>query len=213
MRNDDNTEISIYNKMNSFFSRCNKIMKIKRIYALVFALLMLLPVLVSATVVISYTYPTTTSANTPDIYLAQGPNYNTAYALGLFSATNTSNDGITSGTSITIDTVAGAGAVYLLNVLTIYNNTPSSVKGPVYVWINITSNPGFTLYYSTSPLTYTGPTSASSPGVPSGTAVTGSMTSPIQLSTHGTALYIGFMFSGTLTGTSGSITIQYKYGT
>ncbi len=180
-------------------------MNIKKITGLVLATIMLLPILVTATVVISYTYPTSTSATTPYIYLAQGPNYATANALGLFTATNSTSNGITSGTTITINTVGGAGTVYLLNVLTIYNNTPSTVKAPVYVWINITSNAaGFTLYYSTSPLTFDGNTV-------SGTAVTGTMTTPIHLTTSGTALYLGFSLSGTASG-SGEIIIQYKIG-
>ncbi len=212
MRNDDNTEISIYNKMNSFFPRCNKIMKIKnimktkRIYALVFALLMLLPVLVSATVVISNTYPTSTSAKQPYIYLAQGPNYKAANAMGLFyaSQTTSSPNNISSGTTIYINYTAGAGATYLLNVLEIVNNTPSGY--PVTVTFTTLSLPsGVSMYYVTVTSTSTTGATINSLGTQ---VVKGT---PISLPSGTTDVYLSFELSSQTSG-SGSIGIEYTVG-
>ncbi len=173
-------------------------MNIKKITGLVLATIMLLPILVTATVVISYTYPTNTSAKTPYIYLAQGPNYAAANALGLFYAkqTTTAPANITSGTTIYINYTAGAGTTYLLNVLEIVNNTPAGY--PVTVTFTTVSLPtGVTMYYSTSEASL----SSLGNSVSSGTS--------ISLPSGTSVVYLSFVLTSPVTSGSGTIVIQY----
>ncbi len=187
-------------------------MKIKKITGLVLATIMLLPILVTATVVISYTYPTSTTSKVPKVYLEQGPNYGTANAMGFIYAPQSGNpSNISSGTTIYINTTNGAGTVYLLNVLEIVNNTGSNIIYPI-VWINYTSSSSpavyFTLYYSQYKMGFDGNLVN---GV-NGTAVqyTSSTTTSGAISMSGIGqLYLTIQISGSVSG-SGTLTIQYK---
>ncbi|MEM2269133.1 MAG: hypothetical protein QXM30_06030, partial [Thermoplasmata archaeon] len=76
-------------------------MKIRRLAYLSTIFAILLPTLVVGMVVLSYTYPTSTSGKAPEVYLAQGPNYAAANSLGLFYAKMSGNPAnISSGTTI-----------------------------------------------------------------------------------------------------------------
>jgi len=175
----------------------------KKITGLVLATVMLLPILVTATVVIGYTYPTSTSATTPYIYLAQGPNYAAANALGLFYAkqTTTTPANITSGTTIYINYTAGAQTTYLLNVLEIVNNTPAGY--PVTVTFTTVSLPaGVTMYYTTST---TGATLSSL-----GTSVSSNQSITLPSGTY--YVYLSFVLSSPVTSGTGTIVIQYTVG-
>ncbi len=183
-------------------------MKIKRIYALVFALLLLLPVLVSATVVISYTYPTSITSKAPIAYLTQGENYQTANALGFIYAPESGNpSNIINDQTIYINTTAGAGTVYLLNVLEIVNNTGNNNIYPI-VWINGTSSASFTLYWASSPMGFNGAsvTGAANTGVTYGS--TAASSGAISMSGEH-YLYLTIVISGSVSG-SGTLTVQYK---
>ncbi|MEM2705894.1 MAG: hypothetical protein QW643_05670, partial [Thermoplasmata archaeon] len=82
-------------------------MKIRRLAYLSTIFAILLPTLVVGMVVLSYTYPTSTSGKAPEVYLAQGPNYNAAYSMGLFYAKQV-NGNISSGTTIYFNYTYGA---------------------------------------------------------------------------------------------------------
>jgi hypothetical protein len=179
-----------------------KIMKIRKIAYLSTLFAFLLPALVVATVVISYTYPITSTPQTATIYLTTGPNYNAASAMGLI--TPGLSGIITSGTSIAINTVSGSYETALVNVLEVYNGT-SSVKYPVYVTLYAPSISGLTMYASTSPLNVTNSTSGISI---SGTPVSTSGTT-FQLTASGAALYIGFLMTGSASG-SANFVINYQ---
>ncbi len=187
--------------MNILPLKVNKPMqfrKYRKFAAISIVLAFLLPALVTATVVISYTYPTSTTSTTPSIYLAQGPNYAVASGLGLFSATNTTSNGIVSGTTISINTVSGSYNTSLFNVLEIYNKTGQNV--PTTITFSTVSLPnGVTMYYSTSKATYLSP----------GTPVTSGTT--ITLSGAGVDLYLSFVLTGSASG-SGTITFYYTVG-
>ncbi|MGC8565909.1 MAG: hypothetical protein ACP5LV_05805, partial [Thermoplasmata archaeon] len=107
--------------------------------------------------VISYTYPTSSSNVTPQIYLTTGPEYTTAYDLGLISTTLSTNTpyNISSGTTITINFPAGAAQEALLNVLEIVNATTGKANTQVSVYIEASLPSGITMYASTSQLTFT----------------------------------------------------------
>jgi hypothetical protein len=175
-------------------------MKIRKLAFLSTLFAILLPMLVVATVVISYTYPISVSNTSPVIYLAQGPNYGVANSMGLISVTNSTSNGIMSQT-ITLKNVTGSYNVQLLNVLSIFNKTGwDTAKAPVYVYINVSGLSHVAVGYSTSQVNW----------FTSATNITSS--SKIQITTSGTVLYLSFLLwtngasSVTFTGT---VTIQY----
>ena len=177
-------------------------MKIRKIAYLSTLFAFLLPALVVATVVISYTYTITSTPQPATIYLTTGPNYNAASAMGLI--TPGLSGIITSGTSIAINTVSGSYETALVNVLEVYNDT-SSVKYPVYVTLYAPSISGLTMYASTSPLTVT---NSASEILISGTPVSTSGTT-FQLTASGAALYIGFLMTGSASGNANFV-INYQ---
>ncbi len=184
-------------------------MNMKRITGLVLATIMLLPILVAATVVISYTYPTSTASNAPICYLEQGPNYATANAMGfIYAPQSGSPSNIISGTKIYINTTAGAGTVYLLNVLEIVNNTKSNTIYSI-VWINYTSSTPvyFTLYWGSSEMGFNGNVVT---GYSGSVTYSTSTTTSGAISLSGIAdLYLTIEISGSVSG-SGTLTVQYK---
>ncbi len=134
------------------------IKKYKRLLTLSIVLAFLVPALVTATVVISYTYNTSTSGANQQIYLASGPNYPIAASLGLVSSSYSTvgtyipaTSG-TSATTVTIDTVAGSSSVTLLNVFEIVNSSNLQSKTVVTVTISSSLPNGVTLYYTTGAL-------------------------------------------------------------
>ncbi|MGC8691945.1 MAG: hypothetical protein ACP5RZ_02885 [Thermoplasmata archaeon] len=129
-------------------------MQIKKLAFLSTLLGILVPILVVATVVITYEYPLAFGSTTPDIYLAQGPNYAEASEMGLISLTNSTSNGIMQQT-ITIKNVTGSDSVYLLNVLEIWNKTGwDTSKGAVYVLINVSGLTNVAVIASTSPINW-----------------------------------------------------------
>lgn len=151
-----------------------------------------------ASVVVVYTYSISTAPASPLIYLQDGPNYASANALGLFTATQTGTPpNVVSGTTITVNTVSGSGNVYLLNVLDIYNG--SALTTPQYVYINGTLPTGVTMYYSSTSITFNG-ASVSGTSWVSGTQ--------IRLVGAAADLYLAFVLTGAATGT-GTLGFQY----
>ncbi|MEM1756236.1 MAG: hypothetical protein QW295_05580, partial [Thermoplasmata archaeon] len=122
-------------------------MKIRRLAYLSTIFAILLPTLVVGMVVLSYTYPTSTSGKAPEVYLAQGPNYNAANSLGLFYAKQVSNN-ISSGTTIYFNYTYGAYNEALLNVLEIVNGVTG--RTVTITFDNVTLPSGVTMYISTS---------------------------------------------------------------
>ncbi|MEM4058280.1 MAG: hypothetical protein QXZ12_06090 [Thermoplasmata archaeon] len=180
--------------------------KYRKFAAISIILAFLLPALVTATVVISYTYPTSTQSVAPDIYLTAGPNYGAANAMNLIYANGASTESaISSGSTIYINTTSGSYQTALVNVLSIYNDSISTA--PVYVTLYApSSTSGITMYASTSTLTVTNSTAGISI---SGTQVlTGGTTFHLTIS-KGTALYIGFLLTGTASG-SYEIVVNYQ---
>jgi len=188
-----------------FYKNNNK--KVKRMTALAVMLALIVPALVTASVVISYTYTVSSSNATPDIYLVQGENYQTAYDLGLFTAStpSTGPTGYVPAETIDVNSVSGSTNVYLMNVLEVYNSTVSSFKGTVNIYITSNLNSNIVLYYSTTPLTF------SSGSISGNYLSSGSTSSAIPVTTTGDVLYIGFAITtqNSNIGSPGSFTIQY----
>ncbi len=176
--------------------------RLKRMTSLAILLALVVPALVTATVVISDVYPISGSAQSPSIYLAEGPNYGVASNLGLISATAQaigSNYYIPAGT-ITINSVTGSSNVYLLNVLEIYNSSGwDSGKYAVNLWINGSLPTGVSMYVSTSPVSLSGLSSLTPYSSPDG---------PIPISTTGNVLYFSFVSENAAAG-SGQLTFQF----
>ena len=178
-------------------------MKIRKIAYLSTLFAFLLPTLVVATVVLSYTYPTSTTGTAPEVYLAQGPNYATANAMGLFYANQVGSPGnISSGTTIYFNYTYGASNEALLNVLEIVNGAGTTVT---IKFDTVQLPPGVTMWISTSttPLSYSVSNGAIT--INNGQAV--STGSSITLS--GTYYYIGFLFSNQAKAGSGTIAFSY----
>ncbi len=180
-------------------------MKAKKLGLISIALAIIVPSLVMATVVISYNFPTNTVGVNPEIYLTEGPNYAPANAMGLVYAKGAAGP-IPSGTTIDINTTSGSAYTALVNVFLIVNNTPTN-NGPVYVTLFAPNptNGGITMYASTSELTVSNTTNGISI---SGTQVSTSGTY-FHLTSAGNALYIGFILTGSASGSS-EIVINYQ---
>ncbi|MEM4110789.1 MAG: hypothetical protein QXG55_05470 [Thermoplasmata archaeon] len=181
-------------------------MKIRRLAYLSTIFAILLPTLVVGMVVLSYTYPTSTSGKAPEVYLAQGPNYAAANSMGLFYASEGGSPAnISSGTTIYFNYTYGAYNEALLNVLEIVNNTPHG-RTVTITFDNVTLPSGVTMYISTSAteLGY----SVSSTGVIS---ITGgeSVSTGTSITLSGTTYYIGFLFSNTVISGTGTIVFHY----
>jgi hypothetical protein len=164
--------------------------------------------LVVATVVISYTYPTSTTNVSPQIYLTTGPEYTTAYDMDLISPTLSAGTPISSGTTITINFATGASQEALLNVLEIDNKTSGKSNTEVSVYIEASLPSGITMYADTSLLTASASTSTGAISV-SGTAISSSSyTTVVSAGTSWSTIYLGFLISSGATGT-GKIYIYY----
>ena len=160
--------------------------------------------------VLSYTYPTSTTGTAPEVYLAQGPNYATANAMGLFYANQVESSGnISSGTKIYFNYTYGANNEALLNVLKIVNNVPSgrtvtitfdTLTLPTGVTMYISSSAGTELSYKVSNGVITILNALNNQAVSTG--------NPISLSSG--TYYIGFLFSNQATAGSGTITFHYE---
>ena len=175
-------------------------MQIKNLALLSTILGILVPMLVAATVVITYEYPLAFGSTTPNIYLAQGPNYPEASEMGLISYTNSTSNGIMQQT-ITIKNVTGSDSVYLLNVLEIWNKTGwDTSHGVVYVVINVTGLSNVAVIASTTPINW--PTS--------GTNITSS--NAFHITTSGAVLYISLdLWSGSASSVTYGGTIYITY--
>lgn len=189
-------------------------MKIKKLAFLSTLFAVLLPTLVVATVVLSYTYPTSTSNVGPQIYLTQGPEYTTANDLGLISATLSTKSpiNISSGTTIQINFAAGASQEALLNVLEIVNATTGKSNTEVSVYIEASLPTGITMYASTSQLTYSVSSGNITVETASGIAATlissNAYTTVVSAGTSWSTIYLGFLNINGATG-PGNIYIYY----
>ncbi|MGC9137794.1 MAG: hypothetical protein ACP5G5_02155 [Thermoplasmata archaeon] len=159
---------------------------------------------------ISYTYPTSTTGVAPKVYLAQGPNYAAANAMGLFYANQVGSPAnISSGTKIYFNYTYGASNEALLNVLEIVNNAPSGVT--VKLTFDTLSLPtGVTMYISSSvnsTLSY----SVSAGGIikiNGGSQVSTGIPFTLSSGTY----YIGFLFSSSAQPGTGTIAFHYEIG-
>ncbi|MGC9123611.1 MAG: hypothetical protein ACP5IB_06050 [Thermoplasmata archaeon] len=177
-------------------------MQIKSLALLSTILGILVPMLVAATVVISYEYPLAVGNSQPKIYLAEGPDYNDAVDMNLISLKNSSNNGIMQQTII-INNVTGSDSVYLLNVLEIWNTSGWVKNGEqVYVLINVSGLSNVAVIVSTSPINW--------PTDPIGTNVTSSYV--FHVTTTGAVLYISLcLWSGSKSTVSYGGTIKITY--
>jgi len=181
-------------------------MKIRKIAYLSTLFAFLLPALVVATVVISYTYPTTIGTPTnPTFYVAEGKNYPTAYNLGLIKLSGSlpSKYGtlIPNGTTITLTPVSDAD-LQMLDVFVI-NNTANSQQTVTIEILSSTINGGSAWLYATPqpqgfPL-WSNPSALK-------LSLTGlgyiTVTVPAATSTGPGTYYIGFELSGSLSGSA-----------
>jgi len=183
-------------------------MKIRKIAYLSTLFAFLLPTLVVATVVLSYTYPTSTTGTAPEVYLAQGPNYLAANAMGLFYANQVGNPAnsanISSGTTIYFNYTYGANNEALLNVLEIVNNVPSGRT--VTITFDTVSLPtGVTMWISTSTTQLSYTVTSGVIHITGGTQVTAGYSTTLSSGTY----YIGFLFSNTAKAGTGIIAFSY----
>jgi len=176
------------------------------------ALILVMGIAVAAVFVV-FTYQSTTTPESPTIYLEQGPNYNNANALGLVSGGAGPNIEITSGKSIGINGVSGAEDTYLLNVFEVVNSS-SGIKGPVYLYINGSLPSGVTLYFdNTTAMTFMGTDTGTYSVVQGGGAGNGTLTgaiSPFSAKiplTKSYTLYISFLVADNASG-SGTLYLQ-----
>jgi len=187
-------------------------MKIRKIAYLSTLFAILLPTLVVATVVISYTYPTTIGNPTyPTFYVAEGKNYPIANSLGLISLSGSSGNLaskygtlIPNGTTITLTPESGAD-LQLLDVFVI-NNTGSSTQTVTIEILSSSITGGSAWLYATQntqqfPL-WSNPNALKLSLTSNGGYIT--VTVPAQSSTSGTpgTYYIGFELSGSLSGSA-----------
>lgn len=179
-------------------------LKARKLGIVAILLAVIVPSLVMATVMISYTFPTSTNQVPSEVYMTEGPNYGVANSLHLVYANGASGQ-IASGTIVYINTTEGSYQTGLLNVFAIYNG--STAQGPVYVTLYAPSINGLTMYASTSQLTATNSTN--------GITVNGIQVSTtgttFHLTSSGDALYIGFLLTGSAYGTS-TFVINYQIG-
>ena len=181
-------------------------MKIRRLAYLSTIFAILLPTLVVGMVVLSYTYPTSTSGKAPEVYLAQGPNYAAANSMGLFYASEGGSPAnILTGTKIYFNYTYGAYNEALLNVLEIVNNAGTSVK---IIFDTLTLPAGVTMYISSTAnteLSYSVSNGAIT--INGGTAVP---TTPTSYTLSTGTYYIGFLFSNNPTSGTGTIAFHYE---
>ncbi len=178
--------------------------KIKKLAFLSTIFAILLPTLVVATVIISYTYPITGTSVSPKIYLAEGPNYNTAIEMDLISLTNSTSNGIMSQT-IKLSNITGSYNVQLLNVLYIYNTSGwDTYHAPVWVYINVSSQSHVAVGVSQSEVFWFS------------SATNDTSTESYQLTSAHPTVYISFLLwsNGASSVTySATVTISYYVGT
>ncbi|MGC9176763.1 MAG: hypothetical protein ACP5F1_06795, partial [Thermoplasmata archaeon] len=127
-----------------------KYLKGKFQYLAIILIVFLLPALVLASVIITYTYPINISQEPPAVYLTTGPNYQTYNNSGQFQATvNGVPPNIWSGTTIymnwTFFYLLSSGSLpFVLQI----NNT---LNNAVSLWINGSLPGSITMYYKNSP--------------------------------------------------------------
>lgn len=182
-------------------------MKIKKLTFLSTLFAFLLPTLVVASVVLSYTYPTSTSGVAPTVYLAQGPNYAAANAMGLFYANQVGSPAnISTGTKIFFNYTYGAYNEALLNVLEIVNNVKPGMGNVTITFTNLSLPSGVTMYisqYANTTLSYS--VSGATISISGGSSVTTGYSTTLSTGTY----YIGFLFSNTAAPGTGTITFHY----
>jgi len=191
-------------------------MKIRKLAFLSTLFAILLPMLVVATVVISYTYPISTNPSTQKIYLAIGPNYADAKTMNLVGIgsgwTGGTSEGtyIPSGYKIFLNTTTGSVNTYLLNVLEIINST--GVNAPTTLWINGTLPSGVIIYYNEgTPISMTtGPGPGSSAPVFNTGTASYTPGNPLLISKGVTTVYLAFVVPGSLSATSTTLYINYQ---
>ena len=172
----------------------------------VLALALMLPVVTTAAVVVNNGISVdlhTTNSNA--VYLAKGPGYSAANSSNFFGITGNSSK--YTNMSIYLNTIPGTGNVTVTNVMEVINDT--SATTPVMIYINGTLPSGVTLYFSTSPITY-------SNYQPSGSVLlensgsTHITTSSAQLKTSGVAGYFAFVMSGQMIPGQANLNFQYS---
>jgi len=176
--------------------------KMKKLMTLATLLAFIVPALVTASVVVDYQINYKASNVSPTVFLAEGPNYATAYAQGLLYVNNTTTIGtytaIENNTQIRFNSTLYTDYTILLNVLELVSTTKSQTT----VWINGSLPSDVTLYITTSQESFTG--SLSSLGKPYTPG------NPITLTGIGID-YITFYISGQIpsNGNTGSLSVQY----
>ena len=164
------------------------------------ALALLLPAVATAAVIVNNGIAVNFNPTANNVvYLTTGPGYNSANQSN-FIGVSGDNQHFTNLT-INLNAVPGSGYVVLTNVLEIYNGSAST--GSVTVWINGSLPIGVVLYGSSSLQTFTGSSPSGSVLLSSGVTST-----PLHLTTHGAAEYLGFKLTGTASGTA-TISLQY----
>ena len=189
-------------------------MKIRKIAYLSTLFAFLLPTLVVATVVISYTYTISINQTAQKIYLATGPNYATANTMSLVGIGSGQTGGTSAGTyipsgyKIYLNTTTGCANTYLLNVLEIINST--GVSAPTTLWINGSLPSGVTIYYNEgTPISMTSGPGSSTPTFNTGT-YSYTPGNPLLISKGVTTVYLAFVVPGSLSATSTTLYINYQ---
>jgi len=176
--------------------------KMKKLMTLATLLAFIAPALVTASVVVDYQITYKASNVNPTVFLAEGPNYATAYAQSLLYVNNTTAIGnykaIENNAQVRFNSTLYTNYTILLNVLELVSTT----KSPTTVWINGTLPSDVNLYITTSQESFTGKISSlGTPYTPG---------NPISLAGDGID-YITFIIYGQIpsTGNTGSLSVQY----
>jgi len=180
--------------------------KMKKLMTLATLLAFIVPALVTASVVVDYQINYKASNVNPTVFLAEGPNYQTANDQGLLSINNTTTIKVSGTTYNVIENNAQVkfnSTLYtsytiLLNVLELVSTTGSQTK----VLINGSLPSDVTLYITTSQESYTGTQLSSSARY--------SLDTPISLGGDSQE-YITFYIDGQIPSApyTGSLSVQY----
>mgnify|MGYP001626234423 FL=1 len=181
--------------------------KMKRLMTLATLLALIVPALVTASVVVDYQINYSANNVNPNVFLAEGPNYAAAngqsliYVKSASIATISGYSAIENNAQLLFNSTDYTSYTILLNVLELVSTTSS----PTNVWINGTLPSGISLYISTTQETYSGSTlSATS----TGTSSAYTLGNPISLSGNSVD-YITFYITGQVTAATGTLTVQY----
>ncbi len=172
----------------------------KLYFSLIILSVAVLPAIATAAVLVNSPVSTNTNNNQGNpVYLAPAQGYSTAKELGYLGLTG--GGASSTGQTLYLNGTPGSGNVTLMNVLEIVNSTSSSYHGAIMLYLNGTLPTGVSVYYSNSPMSYTG------------TFISGGNKLQTSTAIHLTSshLYLSFILLGTISAGTGQLNLQVSY--